>query len=47
MMTIMRMRSPILTIAYFISAVFAGSVIREGFGKIAAISRKQKRQGHG
>jgi hypothetical protein len=38
MMPIMRMRCAILTIAYFIYAVFVGSVIREGFGKIAAIT---------
>ena len=35
MMTIMRMRSAILTIAYCISAVFSGSMISEGFGKLA------------
>jgi len=34
MMTIMRMRSAILTIAYYIYAIIAGSVIREGDGKI-------------
>jgi hypothetical protein len=30
-----------------ISAVFAGSVIGEGFGKYFALSPKEKRQGHG
>jgi hypothetical protein len=33
-MTIMRMRSAILTIAYYISATFPGSGIIANFGKI-------------
>jgi hypothetical protein len=45
MMTIMRMRSAILTIAYYISAVLAGPEISEGFGKIYSLGKK--RQGHG
>jgi len=39
MMTIMRMRCAILTIAYFIYAVFADSVISEGFGKVVRHER--------
>jgi len=34
MMTIMRMRSAILTIAYYISAIFQREVITAAFGKI-------------
>jgi hypothetical protein len=37
MMTIMRMRSAILTIAYYISAIFADTGISEGFGKLVRI----------
>ena len=38
MMTIMRMRSAILTIAYCISAIFQASEITAVFGKIIAIN---------
>ena len=38
MMTIMRMRSAILTIAYYISAIFKSLVITFSFGKICAAS---------
>jgi hypothetical protein len=38
-MTIMRIRSAILTIAYFIYAIFTGPVISEGFGKIVSQGR--------
>ena len=41
MMTIMRMRCAILTIAYSIYAIFAGPVIREGFGKLVAILQRK------
>jgi len=37
MMAIMRMCSAILTIAYYISAVFADSVITAEFGKLYVI----------
>ena len=36
MMTIMRMCCAILTIAYYISAIFQGRVITAGFGKLHA-----------
>jgi len=39
MMTIMRMRSAILTIAYCISGIFAGLLIREEFGKLVRHER--------
>ena len=38
MMTIMRMRSAILTIAYYISAILKSLVITFSFGKICAAS---------
>ena len=37
-MTIMRMRSAILTIAYYISAIFPGMEISVKFGKLLAIA---------
>jgi hypothetical protein len=37
MMPIMRMRCSTLTIAYYISAMFEGLVITEGFGKLYVI----------
>jgi hypothetical protein len=38
MMTIMRMCSAILTIAYYISVIFEGEVITAGSGKLSVIT---------
>jgi len=46
MMTIMRMRSAILTIAYCISAIFQASGISDEFGKIyCRANRREKGRG--
>ena len=46
-LTIMRMRSAILTIGYYISRVFLDLMISEGFGKIIAILEYRLSPGDG
>jgi hypothetical protein len=46
MMTIMRMRSAILTIAYYIHAVLAGLVIK-GLARYCVLSKQEGKPGRG